>query len=155
MVKRRSLAHAALASAIGAPMAITAASAQQVDSAALLATLLKLEAESWQFLKDKDVAGAKDYLGDDALLIFADGTRFTKDEFLKAIPDIRLESITIAAGAEIKVWTQNVATLLYRVTYASAMKDAKATTTKAQSASTYARRNGKWLNVLYQETPTA
>jgi hypothetical protein len=155
MVMRRSLGRVALATAISTPMAISAASAQQADSAALLATLLKLEAESWQFLKDKDVTGAKDYLGDDALLIFGDGTRFTKDEFLKAIPDIRLESITIAAGAEIRVWTQNAATLLYRVTYASAMKDAKATTMKAMSASTYARRNGKWLNVLYQETPVA
>jgi hypothetical protein len=127
--------------------------AQQVDNAALLTTLLKLEAESWQFLKEKNVAAAKDYLGDDALLIFGDGTRFTKAEYLKAMPDFRLDSLTIAPGAEIKVWTPDVATLLYRVTYASAMKDAKATTMKALSASTYVRRSGKWLSVLYQETP--
>jgi hypothetical protein len=140
---------ATLATAVGAPLA----SAQQADSAALLASLLKLETESWQFLKEKNVAAAKDYLADDALLIFGDGTRFTKAEYLKVIPDFRLDSVTIAAGAELKVWTADVATLLYRVLYASAMKDAKATTMKAVAASTYVRRNGKWLSALYQETP--
>jgi hypothetical protein len=69
------------------------------------------------------------------------------------MPDFRLDSITIAPNAEIRVWTPDVATLLYRVAYASAMKDDKATTMKALSASTYARRGGKWLSVLYQETP--
>jgi hypothetical protein len=151
MIARRSLGFAALATAMAAPMAM----AQPADNAALLAALLKLEAESWQFLKENNVAAAKDYLGDDALLIFGDGTRLTKAEYLKAMPDFRLDSVTIAPGAEIKVWTPDVATLLYRVTYASAMKDAKATTMKAQSASTYARRGGKWLSVLYQETPVA
>lgn len=151
MVARRAVGLAVLATAIGAPMAM----AQQTDSAALLAALLKLESESWQFLKDRDVAAAKNYLGDDALLIFGDGTRFTKEQYLKVMPDFRLDSITIAPGAEIKVWTPDVATLLYRVTYASAMKDAKATAMKAMAASTYVRRNGKWLSVLYQETPAS
>jgi hypothetical protein len=134
-------------------MVMTAAVAQQVDNAALLSTLLKLESESWQFLKDRDAAAAKDYLADDALLIFGDGTRYTKEQYLKAIPDFRLDSITIAAGAELKVWTPDVATLLYRVSYAAAMKDAKATPMKAIASSTYVRRNGKWLSALYQETP--
>src|SRR5207248_10510674 len=61
MITRRSLGFAAVATAMSAPTAM----AQQADNAALLATLLKLEAESWQFLKERNVAAAKDYLGDD------------------------------------------------------------------------------------------
>jgi hypothetical protein len=45
------------------------------------------------------------------------------------------------------------ATLQARMTYASAMKNAKASTMKALSSSTYVRRNGNWLSALYQETP--
>ena len=126
---------------------------QAPDKAALLASLMKLENEGWQFLKDKNVAAAKDYLGDDAVLIFGDGAAFSKAEYLKVIPDFRLDSFTIEPNAEIKILTPDVATLLYRVTYASAMKDAKAETHKMLSASTYVRRNNKWLSVLYQETP--
>jgi hypothetical protein len=150
MIARRRLAILAAGTAMGAP----AAMAQPADNAALLATLLKLEAESWQFLKERNVAALRDYLGDDAVLISGDGTRFTKEQYLKVMPDLRLDSVTIAPGAEIRVWTPDVATLLYRVTYAGAMKDATAATMKALSASTYVRRNGKWLSVLYQETPT-
>src|SRR5215475_3186885 len=130
-----------------------ASQAQAPDRAALLATLMKLEVESWQFLKDKNVDGAKDYLADDATLIFGDGTRYSKADYLKVMPDFRLDSVTIEPNAELRIWSPDVATLLYRVTYASALKEAKAVTMKAWASSTYVRRGGKWLSVLYQETP--
>jgi hypothetical protein len=130
-----------------------ASQTQTPDQAALLGALMKLELESWQFLKEKNVAGAKDYLADDASLIFGDGTRYSKAEYLKVIPDFRLDSLNIEPNAEVRIWTPDVATLLYRATYASAIKDAKAATLKVMSSSTYVRRSGRWLSVLYQETP--
>jgi len=129
------------------------ARSQTPDQAALLATLMKLEMESWQFLKEKNVAAAKNYLADDALLIFGDGMRYSKAEYLKVMPDFHLDSVNIGPNAELKIWTPDVATLLYRVTYGMALKDAKAVTLKVSSSSTYVRRNNKWLSVLYQETP--
>jgi hypothetical protein len=129
------------------------ASAQPADPAALLTTLMALEKGSWQYVKDKNVAGLQNYLADDGLLIFGDGSRHGKAELVKALADFRLDSFTIDPKAEVKVWTPDVATLLYRLTYTSAMKDAKAVTLKVASASTYVRRNGKWWSVLYQETP--
>lgn len=143
---------------IGAAAGVVAwshgAASQTPDQAALLGALMKLEVESWQFLKEKNVAAAKDYLADDALLIFGDGTRYSKAEYLKLIADFRLDSLKIEPNAELRIWTPDVATLLYRATYASALKDAKAATLKVMSSSTYVRRNGKWLSALYQETPT-
>lgn len=131
------------------------AMAQTADPAALLKTLMDLEKESWQFVKDKDIAGMKDYMADDGLQIFSDGTRFDKTEFLKFMPDFRLDSISYDTAGEIKVWTPDVVTLLYRVTYASGVKDGKASTYKVVSSNTYVRRNGKWWSVLYQETPAS
>jgi Domain of unknown function (DUF4440) len=152
MLKRRSVMIGA--AAMGVTAWSSMAAAQPADPAALLATLMELEKGSWQFVKSKDLAGMRNYLADEAVLIFGDGSRYTKAEFLKAIPDFRLDSFTIAPNAEVKVWSPDVATLLYRITYASAMKDAKAVTLKVTSASTYVRRNGKWWSVLYQETLT-
>ena len=83
--------------------------AQPADKAALLSELMKLEAASWQSLKDKNVSAMNKYLADDAVLIFGNGIHFTKAEFIKAMPDIRLDSFTIEPNAEIKVWTPEVA----------------------------------------------
>jgi hypothetical protein len=127
--------------------------ADPADKTALLSELMKLEAASWQSLKDRNVSATNKYLADDAVLIFGNGIHFTKAEFIKAMPDIRLDSFTIEPNAEIKVWTPEVATLLYRITYTSAMKDANASTTKVLSSSTYVRSNGNWLSAIYQETP--
>ena len=150
MTARRSLM-------IGAALGLTAwssmATAQPADPAALLATLMALEKGSWQFVKDKNVAGMQNYLADDAVLIFAEGTRYGKAAFVKALADFTLDSFTIDPAAEVKIWTPDVATLLYRLTYTSAMKNAKAVTFKVISASTYARRDGKWWSVLYHQRP--
>jgi Domain of unknown function (DUF4440) len=143
---------------IGAALGVAAWSfgvaAQPADPAALLGSLMALEKASWQYVKDRDLAGMQNYLADDGLLIFGDGSRYTKAEFLKALADFRLDNFTIGPKAEVRIWSPDAATLLYRITYASAMKDAKAVTLKVTSASTYVRRNGKWWSVLYQETPT-
>jgi len=144
---------ALFATAAGVAAWCCGAMAQSADPAALLKTLMELEKESWQFVKDKNIAGMKNYMADDGLQIFSDGTRFDKTEFLKFMPDFRLDSITYDSPGEIKVWTPDVVTLFYRVTYASGVKDGKASTFKVASSNTYVRRNGKWWSVLYQETP--
>lgn len=139
--------------AVAAAAWSSGAMAQAADPAALLKTLMDLEKESWQFVKDKNIAGMKDYMADDGLQIFSDGSRFDKTQFLKFMPDFRLDSITYDTAGEIKVWTPDVVTLFYRVTYASGVKDGKATAFKVASSNTYVRRSGKWWSVLYQETP--
>ena len=93
---------------VGAALGIAAwssrASAQPADPAALLATLMALEKGSWQFVKDKNVAGMQNYLADDALLIFAEGTRYGKAAFVKSLADFTLDSFTIDPTAEVKIW---------------------------------------------------
>jgi hypothetical protein len=129
---------------------------QPADPANLLAYLMELEKGSWQYVKDRNIAGLQNYLADDALLIFGDGSRFTKAEFLKLVPDFKLASLAIdARSAEVKMLRPDVATVLYRVTYASALRNTNAVTMKVTAASTYVRRGGKWWSVLYQETPTS
>src|SRR5258708_5806813 len=144
---------------IGAAFSLAGASAlaqpQSADPANLIAYLMELEKGSWQYVKDKNIAGLQNYLADDALLIFGDGSRYSKTEFLQIVPDFKLVSLAIdARSATIKMLRPDVATVLYRVTYASAVRNSNAVTRKVMWASTYVRRGSKWWSVLYQETPT-
>ena len=153
MIARRGLMIGAALSLAATP---SMAQPQPADPANLLAYLMELEKGSWQYVKEKNIAGLQNYLADDALLIFGDGSRFTKAEFLRVVRDFKLVSLAIdARSAEVKMLRPDVATVLYRVTYASAFRNTNAATMKVISASTYVRRGGKWWSVLYQETPTS
>jgi hypothetical protein len=132
---------------------VGASALAQDDRTKLRDTLLELEIGSWQFFKDKNTEAMKGFLADEAVLIFSDGSRYTKTEFLKLMPDFRLDSFTVdAKSAELLVASPDVAALLYRITYTTAAKGAKPDTVTVSASDTYVRRSGKWLSLFYQET---
>ncbi len=142
-VERRHLMLAA-----GASLAAVAANAQAQDRNDLLKTLFELEVASWQFTKDANIAAMQTYMADDGVLIFGDGSRFTKAEFLKALPTFGLKSYNVdSKSAQLLVAGPDVASLLYRVTYTADKQ------LKVMSSNTYVRRQGRWQSLLYQETP--
>src|SRR5262249_19601655 len=116
--------------------------------------LMRREKDSWEMVKKKNLAGLRDYFADDAVLIFNDGARFSKAEFLKIVPDFRLDSYAIEGAGDVGGLTPDAATLIYRITYTSAIKDSKLTKVTVLASSSYVRRDGKWLSVVYQETST-
>jgi hypothetical protein len=151
MIARRGL-MAGAAFSFAVPLAM--AQPHPSDPGTLLAYLMELEKGSWEYVRTKNVAGLQNYLADDALLILADGSHYSKTEFLKVVPDFKLASLAIdGRSPTIKMLRPDVVTVLYRVTYSSALGNANAATVKAMSASTYVRRGNKWWSVLYQETP--
>lgn len=130
---------------------IVAGATQAQDRTALLQTILELEINSWQYTKDKNVPAMQTYLADEAVLIFVDGSRFTKAEFLKGLPTFRVDSFEVDRGsAQLLTPTMDTACLLYRVTYNPGTGPVK-----ALSSNTYVRRSGGWQSVLYQETKAA
>jgi hypothetical protein len=147
MIARRFMIGAALALA-GA----SAALAQTPDTLKLRDELMALEKGSWDFMRDKNYDGMKNFLADDALLIFWDGTRYNKRQTLELMKDYRLDSLTIEPTYAVRLLTPDVATLLYRVTYTSSVKGGPAQTVMVLSSSIYVKRDGKWWSVLYQES---
>lgn len=115
---------------------------------------MALETGSWQHIKDRDLAGMNGFLADDAILIFADGSRLTKAQYIATIPEQTLTAFAIAGGSEVVRASPDVATLIYKVTYTSAMKGQKPETLTVLSTSTFALRGGTWISTLYQETPS-
>lgn len=146
--RRRILIGAALAG-----MSAEVALAQAQDKPRLLDELLALEMKAWQDCKDGNVAGLHAFNTSDAIIIFSNGTPLTVAAYLKIVPSYSYENIEVdKANAKLHVISVDVATLLYRVTYASAVKGEKLETTKAQVSSTYVRRDNRWQCALYQET---
>ncbi len=145
MIDRRGLLAAA-----GVGLAAMPALAQD-DKTKLRDALLALEIGSWQFTKDKNAAAMNGFLADDAVLMFYDGSRFTKAQFVKFEFDIASFNVD-RSSAQVLVASPDVALLLYKVTYASAMKGGKPTTATVNASDTYVRRGGKWQSLYYQET---
>lgn len=130
----------------------SSALAQSPDTLKLRDELMALEKASWEYMRDKNYDGMKNFLADDGLLIFWDGTRFNKRETLALMKDYRLDSFAIEPTYAVRMLTPDVATLLYRVTYTSSVKGGPAQTVMTLSSSIYVRREGKWWSVLYQES---
>ena len=126
--------------------------AQSPDTLKLRDELIELEKASWGYMRDKNYDGMRNYLADDGLLIFWDGTRYNKRETLALMKDYRLDSFTIEPSYAVRMLTPDVATLLYRITYTSSVKGGPAQTVMVLSSSIYVRRDGKWWSVLYQES---
>lgn len=152
MIGRRS---AILGSAVAlASLGVLPVLAQSPDMTKLREELMALEKGSWGFMRDRNYDGMKNFLGDDALLIFGDGSRFNKRQTLELMKDFALVGdVAVEPTYAVRMLSPDVATLLYRVTYTSTVKGGKPETMKVLSSSVYARRDGKWWSVLYQETP--
>ena len=149
MIVRRSLL-------IGGALALARAStayAQSPDAMKLRDELMALEKGSWDFMRNKNYDAMRGFLGDDALLIFGDGTRFNKRQTLELMKDYKLDGFTIEPTYAVRMISADVATLLYRITYTSSVKGGPTHTVMTLSSSLYVRRDGKWWSVLYQETP--
>ncbi len=155
MIARRSLLLSTAAMvAFGLSACTTTPAADPDGDAALLAHLMALETGSWQHVLDRDVAGMQAFLADDALLVFGDGRRFTKAEFLKAVPSFGLSAFTIGPNPQLLRFAPDVAAVVYTVSYTGGPAGAAPTTLSVTASSTFARRGGRWVSVHYQETPT-
>ena len=153
MTARRSLVLGGALALAGVSAAFAQAGGPSSDVMKLREDLMALEKGSWGFMRDKNYDGMKNFLGDDALLIFGDGNRYNKRQTLELMKDFALVDITFEPTYAVRVLAPDVATLLYRVTYTATVKGGKPETMKVLSSSVYAKRDGKWWSVLYQETP--
>ncbi|BBK33241.1 uncharacterized protein DUF4440 [Stella humosa] len=152
MIGRRSLVAAAIAAALALGGCTTPAVEGGAGEEALHDRLLALETGSWGYVRDRDQAAMRAFVADDVLLIFGDGSRYDKEQYVASLADQTLSDLRIWNSRVIPI-TPDVATLTYRVRYTSAVKQAKPEIVRAEVTSTYVRRGGQWMSVIYQETP--
>lgn len=123
------------------------------DRTELRDALLEIERASWEMTREQDIAGLRDFYPDDFVEITGDGTRLGKAELLKVLPDFKLQSYSIGEKVDLMLPSPDVATLAFTVAVTTRIGDGEPRASSWLATSTYARRDGRWRNVLYQETP--
>jgi RNA polymerase sigma factor (sigma-70 family) len=119
----------------------------------LLETLTALEKQSWEALKRQDAAALEKLVTPDCAAILSDGSRTTAAELIKGLKDFRVQEYAMD-DAKLVPLSPDAAVLVYRVKSEIATLGERKRET-LQVSSTWVKKDGKWLNAFYQETPIA
>jgi hypothetical protein len=115
-------------------------------------TLIGLEKQSWVAWKARDGAFFQDFLSDDHIEVGTGGPASKADVVVfVGSPQCVVKSYSVS-DFRLTVVGADTALLTYRAEQDTACGGA-AVPSPAWASSLYARRNGRWLNVLYQQTP--
>ncbi len=124
---------------------------QPVISAEDRKAIINREISTWQFAKIKNMQGLRLILADDYLAYFGKTTMNVADVIktfqTSTIYNYRLSNIRV------KPVSDDAAIVYYDLEQDITDINGDPWTPKVASASTYARRNGQWRAVFYQETP--
>lgn len=117
-------------------------------------TLIDLETKYWQAMKDKDAETATRLTDDACILVGSQGAgtvdrqtfgpMFTSDAWT-------LEDVELVGKPEVRMLDDDLGIIAYKVREKLTV-DGKKVTLDAADASTWARRNGKWVCVLHTES---
>jgi len=113
--------------------------------------LLDLEKKSWESMKDGGASGA-DVLAEDFVALMIDGNRLTRTGFLNLLADVRLKEYSLT-DVKLTRLTPDAAVLTYKAKLAFTYKGDEVKQ-KLWVSSTWAKRDGKWVSVVYHETET-
>jgi len=124
----------------------------QVQSdAPLLAELTALERASWEATVRDDKEFFRGYMAPEFKGFFADGTVAGREEFLRTMDDFHLVTYSMGDVSMMRI-NADAALVLYRASFEGVHKGKRLAQTTVESSSLYVRRDGKWLEIFYQET---
>ena len=118
--------------------------------------LLGLERQYWQALKDRDMETALALTDDPCILAGAQGVQsIGRDQFeaMMNSATYTLHDFELSEDAQVRMLGENVAVLAYEVREELTV-EGKPLTLEAAEASTWVKRNGKWVCALHTESIT-
>ena len=139
-----------LLSATVAPLA----SAQTPGDERLLAELTALERASWEAALKDDKDFFRTYMAPEFKGLFADGTVAGREDFLRNMDDFHLVKYSMGDVSLLRI-NEHAVMVLYRAGFEGVHKGKKLSQSGVESSSLYVRRDGKWLEIFYQETATS
>ena len=141
---------ALLLSATVAPLA----SAQTPGDERLLAELTALERASWEAALKDDKDFFRTYMAPEFKGLFADGTVADREDFLRNMDDFHLVKYSMGDVSLLRI-NEHAVMVLYRAGFEGIHKGMPLAQSGVESSSLYVRRDGKWLEIFYQETATS
>ena len=130
---------------------IPAAAQDAVSDAKLLEELTKLEKASWEAAMKDDKEFFRSYLAPESKWFLADGSVIGRDQVLLNLDDFHLQSYSMGKVSMLKV-TEDSVMIMYNIKYQGLHQGIKESFAELESSSLYVRRDGKWLEIFYQET---
>ena len=118
--------------------------------------LLGLEKKYWQAIKDKDFEAALALTDDPCILAGAQGVQSIGREQFESMmnsAEYTLNEFELSEDAQVRMLGDNVAVLAYEVREELTV-EGKPLTLEAAEASTWVKRNGKWVCALHTESIT-
>jgi hypothetical protein len=128
-------------------------SQKPVDDA-LKQQLVNLEKQSWEAWKKRDGTFYQDFLSDDHVEIGAGGTN-SKEEVVKFVgsPVCVVSSYSLDSF-RVTIFDSNTAVVIYHAVQDTKC-NGKVVPSPAWVSSFYIKRNGKWLNAVYQQSSSS
>ncbi|WP_255153528.1 nuclear transport factor 2 family protein [Ferruginibacter sp. HRS2-29] len=108
------------------------------------------EISTWEFGKTKNFAGLKEILADDYTAYFGRNI-MNKNDVIRTFQNSIVRSYRLS-NIKIKPVTDNVAIIYYELSQDVMDENGDKWTPYVASAATYAKRDGVWKSVFYQET---
>jgi hypothetical protein len=116
--------------------------------------LMDLEQQYWQAIKDKDVDAAMRLTDDPCIIAGAQGvSSIDSQSFTKMMnsASYTLDEFEIADDVQVRMLDDDTAILAYKV-HEELTVDGKPLTVDAADASTWVRRDGRWVCALHTES---
>ncbi len=127
--------------------------AQGASDERLLAELTALERASWEATLKDDKEFFRTYMAPEFKGFFADGTVAGREEFIRNMDDFHLVKYSMGEVSMLRI-NENAVMVLYRAGFEGLHKGKPLAQSGVESSSLYVRRDGKWLEIFYQETAT-
>jgi hypothetical protein len=135
-------------------LAASCAATENLTDASVRDTLIDLEKQSWVAWKGHDAAFFSSFLSDDHVEVGPRGV-LGKADIVAGVgsPVCKVESYSVGSFKFTRV-AEDMALLSYRAEQKTACGGAPVPS-PAWASSLYVKREGRWVNVLYQQTPAA
>ena len=130
---------------------VSASAQDAADDAKLLAELTQFEKNSWEAMLKDDKEFFRTNLAPEAKGFMADGSIITRDDIIRNLDDYHLTKYSMAEVSLLRI-NEDSAMVMYRASYEGVHKNNKENFSDVESSSLYVRREGKWLEIFYQET---
>lgn len=120
----------------------------------LLEELTSLEKDCWEATLKDDKEFFKTFLADEAKGMLADGAVIGTEQIIKNLDNLDLKKYSMEKTTLLRIG-RDAAMILYQASYEAIHKGVEEQYSAVNCSSLYVRRQGKWRQVFYQETPTA
>jgi len=128
----------------------------QMTTTTIEKELVELETQYWQAIKNKDVEAAMQLTDDKCIVTGAQGVASIDRQAFAGMlmaPSWTLNAFEFIGEMEARALTDDVAVVAYKVREQLTV-DGKHLTLEAADASTWVRRDGRWLCALHTESIT-